>query len=261
MVKLKKETIAITDCKVSYQRGGTGEILLYLHGAGGSANSIPFLEDLAENFDVILPDHPGFGDSEDPEWLDNIHDTAYFYLDFMDALDLNRVHVMGSSLGGWIALEIAIRSIERFATLTLMNSAGLNVPGVKKGDLFMWDASTRICKLVYDQSLADKILGIKTTEKAAAIAIKNEFTTARLGWEPRFFDPNLHKWLHRIDVPTLVVWGENDNLFPVPYGEKLRASIPGARLELIKECGHIPYLEHPEQLKSLISDFLSGAES
>ena len=79
---------------------------------------------------MIVPEHPGFDDSDTPDWLDTIHDLAYFYLDFLAQLDLDRVHLAGVSLGGWIAAEMAVRDTSRLASLTLVGAAGIHVPGV-----------------------------------------------------------------------------------------------------------------------------------
>ncbi|MEQ8509758.1 MAG: alpha/beta hydrolase [Rhodospirillaceae bacterium] len=257
MTSLDTKTIDINGTKIIYRRGGKGRALLFLHGAGGAGNALGFCSSLTGGHDVIVPDHPGFGDSDMPDWLDTIHDMAFFYLDFLEALDLWDVHVVGQSLGGWIALETAIRSTERMGLLTLIGAAGLNVPGVKKGDLFMWDKETRYRTMIHDEALAAKLLAMPTTPEQDETAIKNEFTTARLAWEPRFFDPHLHKWLHRITVPTQVIWGEQDPVFPPPYGEALAARIPGAQLVMLQDCGHLPQIEKPAELSALIKGFSS----
>jgi len=261
MSALQTQTIKINGASIAYRRGGSGETVLFLHGAGGAGTALAFMEGFTESYDVIIPDHPGFGASDIPEWLDTIHDMAFFYLDFLDALNLSDVHLVGQSLGGWISLEIAVRSTERIGRLSLLGAAGLNLPNVPRGDLFMWDKETRYRNMIHDSALADKLLSMPTTPEQEEIAIKNEFTTARLSWEPRFFDPHLEKWLHRINVPTLVIWGDKDPIFPLPYGEAVKKHIPGARLAILKNCGHLPQIEKPAQLKELLMNFSSGLES
>ena len=125
--------VTVGGCRIGLMRAGSGEPVLYLHGASG-ASWLPFLQKLTKSFDVIAPEHPGFGESDSPAWLDNIHDLAYFYLDALEALQLSGVHLVGNSLGGWIAAEIAVRSTQRLASLTLAGSAGLYVPGVTQVD-------------------------------------------------------------------------------------------------------------------------------
>jgi pimeloyl-ACP methyl ester carboxylesterase len=265
MTALTKSVVEISGCKTTLRRGGPRDdgapTLLYLHGAGGSGNVVAFAESLAERFDVILPDHPGFGESDLPGWLDTVHDAAYFYLDLLKALDLRDVHVVGSSLGGWIALEIAVRSTQRLKSLVLSGAAGLNCAEARRGDIFMWEPEQRIRNMIVDQGLADKILGLKPSAEQAAIAVKNEFATARLAWEPRFFDPHLHKWLHRIDVPAQIVWGDTDRVFPLPFAHNLHKHIPGAALAIIAQCGHLPHVEQPGRFKQIITGFIDGLKA
>jgi pimeloyl-ACP methyl ester carboxylesterase len=255
MAALTKTFIDVTGCRTALRRGGSGPTLLYLHGAGGAGNVVGFAERLAERFDVLLPDHPGFGESDLPPWLDTIHDAAYFYLDILKALELRDVHVVGASLGGWIALELAVRSTARLKSLVLSGAAGLNCPQARRGDIFLWEPDQRIRNMIADPALADRILSVKPSAEQAEIAVKNEFATARLAWEPRFFDPHLHKWLHRIDVPVQIVWGDADKVFPLPFGENLQRHIPGARLTVISKCGHLPHVEQPDRFLSVITGF------
>jgi len=258
MAVLTKQLIEVAGCKTCVRRGGSGSTLLYLHGAGGSGNIAASAEALAESFDVVMPDHPGFGESDLPPWLDNIHDAAYFYLDFMTRLDLRDVHLVGLSLGGWIALEIAVRSTERIKSLVLSGAAGLNSAETRRGDIFLWEPAQRIRNMIVDQTLAEKILSVAPTEEQAAVGIKNMFATARLAWEPRFFDPNLHKWLHRIDVPTQIIWGDADQVFPLPFGENLQRHIPNSKLTVVPKCGHLPHVEHPDRFKAIITGFIAS---
>src|SRR5437868_4687556 len=111
----QRSEIIVNNCRVSLLRDGSGPPLLFLHGAGGGRGWSPFLASLSERFDVIAPDHPGYGQSETPDWLDNIHDMAFFYLDLIEALGLADIHLVGASLGGWIAAEMAVRSTARVA--------------------------------------------------------------------------------------------------------------------------------------------------
>lgn len=252
MATLTKDVLTVAGCNTCVRRGGQGRPVLILHGAGGSGNLVNFATTLADHADVILPDHPGFGESDLPVWLDNIHDAAYFYLDLLAALRIEQALVFGASLGGWIALEVAVRSTARIAGLVLSGAAGLNCAQARRGDIFMWEPHERIRNMIHDQALAEKIIALPQTSEQQGIAVKNEFATARLGWEPRFFDPSLHKWLHRIDVPTRIVWGEFDKVFPIPFGENLRRHIPGASLEVIAACGHLPHVEKPEDLKRIV---------
>ncbi len=235
--------IKINGCEISLKRGGSGESMLYLHGAAGAGSWMPFMEILAGSFDLIVPEHPGFGASETPDWLDNIHDLAYFYLDFLKELDLRDVHLAGGSLGGWTALELAARCTFRLKSLTVCSPGGIYVKGLPLEDAFLWNAEESIRNLFHNQEIADRLLERSQTEEEKNVAMKNHFTTAKLTWSPRNHDPHLYKWLHRIDVPTHIIWGKQDKLLPVEYAEEYRKLIPDSRVTLFDECGHLPHTE------------------
>jgi pimeloyl-ACP methyl ester carboxylesterase len=251
------ETIA--GCKIRLLRGGKGAPLLYLHGAGGGGIWMPFMEKLSENFDVIAPEHPGFGGSEMPEWLDNVGDLAYFYLDFIKRLGLNRLTLVGSSLGGWTAAEIAVRSCHDLKALVLSCPAGIHVKGVSKGDLFLWSPQETVRNMYLDQKIADQLLATPPTDEQQMTAAKNRLTTAKLGWQPRLYNPHLHKWLHRISVPTLLLWGDSDKVIPSAYGPAYQKLIPGSKLEVFKNCGHVPQVEQMDEWVGKVVAFAKEA--
>jgi pimeloyl-ACP methyl ester carboxylesterase len=251
-------TMAVRGCNVRLMRGGAGQPLLVLHGASGAGAWLPFMASLAERFDVIVPEHPGFGYSDTPDWLDNIHDMAYYYLDVLDQLDLHRVHLLGLSLGGWIAAELAVRDTRRLASLALVGSAGIHVPGVEQIDTFLRTDEQRIRDFFYDQTRADEMIARLLRPELEDVAMQNRVATARLSWQPRGHDPHLHKWLHRIDVPTLLLWGANDRLFPKDYAFAFQKLIPGSKVAIIPECGHVPNVEKPAAFVAELEHFIDG---
>jgi len=242
---MNERTIEIAGCRISLQRGGSGPTLMWLHGAGGGGRWTPALARLAESYDVVAPELPGFGASDTPEWFDNIHDVGFFVLDLLKALDLRGVHLVGASLGGWVAAEAAVRSTERLASLTLVGPAGLHMKGVPRPDTFLWTDEEATRALFHDQALADAMLAVVPDDAEQDRRLKNKFATARLAWSPRWHDPHLAKWLHRIDVPTLVVWGEHDRYLPAVYAQHWAGLIPGAAVQIIADCGHAPPAEKP----------------
>jgi pimeloyl-ACP methyl ester carboxylesterase len=254
-----RRELDLAGCSVRYQRGGSGVPLLYLHGGFGVAGWMPWMERLAATHDLIVPDHPGWGQSPLPPWLDNIHDLAYFYLDFMRALELERVHLVGHSLGGWLAAEIAVRSTERLATLTLVAPAGLRAPGVQKFDVFLatHEATTRAA--FHDQTFADQALAQPLDGDALDVHLQNRFALARVGWQPRLYDPHLHKWLHRIDIPTLVLWGADDRIVPIAHSVEFTSRIPGARSAVIAACGHSPHIEAVDAFVTAVAGQISAS--
>jgi pimeloyl-ACP methyl ester carboxylesterase len=251
--------VAFGDCRIRLMRGGAGEPLLYLHGASG-ANWLPSLQKLSKNFDVIVPEHPGFGESDTPAWLDNIHDLAYFYLDVLESLQLSGVHLVGNSLGGWIAAEIAVRSTQRLASLTLAGSAGLYVPGVTQVDSFLISEEQRLNNFFYDKNKAKEMISRVLHPDMEDTVLKNRQTTAKISWQPRSHDPHLAKWLHRIDVPTLLIWGDTDRLFPKEHAAAWQAAIPGAKLVTIPKCGHVPQIEQPDAFVAALEEFIGGRQ-
>lgn len=239
----ESSVIKIKGCRIHMRRGGRGPVILYLHGAGGAGGWMPFMEMLSARFDVIVPDHPGFGDSDTPEWLNNISDLAFFYLDFLEALDLRGIHLVGTSLGGWIAAELAVRNTARLDSLTLVDSAGIRVKGLPPADALTWSPEERARKLYVDQSFAERQLEHLPSPEEAAMRLKNEAITAKLIRRPRLYNPHLAKWMHRIDVPTQIVWGDTDPIFPTRYANEFHKLIPDSRVSIIPECGHSPQVE------------------
>lgn len=235
---------------------GADEPLVFLHGAGGMPLGGRFLERLAESFSVTVPEHPGFGQSDTPDFIRNIADMAMYYLDLLETLKLGRVHLVGASLGGWIAAEAAIRNSKHIASLSLMAPAGLRVKGVPMGDNFIWSPEENVRNLVHDQKLAEAMLAATPSEAEMDEQLKNRFMVTRLGWEPRWLDPALARWLHRIDVPALVLWGANDQLFPARYAQAWGEGIPGAQVEIVPDCGHLMHLEKPDLVAEKIAAFV-----
>ena len=250
--------LKVRDVGVRLRRAGRGATVLFLHGAGGVPQWLPFFDLLAERYEVLVPEHPGFGGSDDPPWLRSTADLAMFYLDLVEAAGLDGVHLIGNSLGGWLAAEILIRDRARFKSLVQLAPAGIRVKGVPGGDNFIWGPEEALRNLYHDQSFADRILAVKPSEEQMDAMLKNRFTVAKLGWQPRWFDPDLEKWLHRIKLPALVVWGENDKIMPPAYAALWRERLPEARLVMLENCGHLPHVEHAERVARDVCAFIEG---
>jgi pimeloyl-ACP methyl ester carboxylesterase len=251
----------VANCSVSLLRAGIGDPLLFLHGASGAGPWLPFKEELSNHFELLVPEHPGFGRSETPPWLDNVADLAYFYLDFIEHLGLKKIHLMGVSLGGWIAAELAVRNQTSLSTLTLIAPAGLHVPGAPNGDIFMWPPPQIVRSLYHNQDYAEAILRVQLSEEEQEIQLKNRLTTAKLAWEPRLHNPNLSKWLHRITVPTLILWGAHDKIIPVQHAAAFRDLIPGSHSEIFPESGHLLHIEETNRFVDVATRFLKGARA
>jgi pimeloyl-ACP methyl ester carboxylesterase len=250
--------ISVRGCGIAVMRAGAGRPLLLLHGAADGGHWLPHMADLAARHDVIAPEHPGFGASDTPAWLDTIPDLANFYLDLLDQLDLTNVDLVGFDLGGWIAAEMAVRNARRLASLTLVGAAGIHVPGVAQVDPFLRTDEQRIRDLFHDPARADEMVKRLLRPELEDIGLKNQTTTARLTWQPRGYDPQLAKWLHRITVPTLLVWGANDRLYPPAYASAYQELIAGAQLVIVPDCGHLPHVEQRHAFVAALEGFLAG---
>ncbi len=261
MAKHVSERVKIADCEIEVLSGGEGSPLVFLHGAGGAASWMPYMDRLAAHHALSVPSHPGFGRSETPDWLDGMGDLAYFYLEYLETQMREPVHLVGNSLGGWLALEIAVRSTAMVRSLTLISAAGIHLDGVPKGDIFLWSDEERAYNTFFDPEIAKARLARHPTEQEMEIALKNHFTTAKLAWHPRFYNPELQKWLHRIKVPTLVLWGDSDKIFPPAYGYALQGLIPGASLAIIPECGHLPQQERLDAFEEEVLRHTNGDAS
>ena len=112
--------------------------------------------------------------------------------------------------------------------------------------------------LYHDQSFADRILALTPDEAQMDLMLKNRFTVAKLGWQPRWFNPDLEKWLHRIKLPALVVWGDDDKIMPPANAAPWRERLPDARLVMVDDCGHLPHVEHAILIAKHVREFVEG---
>lgn len=242
--------------RIRVLRGGEGPPLVFLHGASGHVGWLPFLEALAQRHDVIAPEHPGFGVSDDPAWLDRPSDLAYFYLDLLEALRLDGVHLIGTSLGGWVAAELAVRNTARLKSLTLVCAVGITANGAVMDDMFRMSAEENAVRFYFDPQRAQRRLA-NLAHADPRVLVRNRSTVVRLSY-PHFVNPELAKWLHRIDVPTLLIWGENDGLVPPKFGEAYRRLIPQASLTVIPRAGHAPFEEEADAFLAAFDEFVAA---
>jgi len=252
----RRDFLTVHGCRIAIRRQGHGPSLLVLHGLDGASGFGPLTERLGARSSVVVPSHPGYDASDTPDWLDGIPDLANFYLEMIEQLDLRNLHLVGTCIGGWIAAEIAVRNATRLASLTLIAAAGVRAPGVAMGDPFLWSPEAQVRNLVYNQEIANDQLRVPAPEDELDRRLKNRFTSAKLVWNPRFHSPELQKWLSRVRIPTAIIWGENDKLFPVAQAREFERLIPHSTLSIIPHCGHLVHIENPDELSALIFDFI-----
>jgi len=254
------EWIDVGGLRVAYRRKGDGPATLYLHGAGFTRMWLPLYERLSRSVDLICPEHPGYGETEMPDWLDGFDDLVIHYDVLLDALELERVHLVGYSLGGWIAAELAVFYPRRFASLTLVTPAGLRIPGKPAADLFAMDPERLFMTLFNDPTRLPEVLPDFESLEEIEHQYGEAATLARLAWNPRF-DPKLEPRLARVECPALVVGAERDRLLHNESAERFADLIDDARFETIPGTGHALVIEQPEQTADVISSFVLAQSS
>jgi pimeloyl-ACP methyl ester carboxylesterase len=243
-------------------RGGEGPPLLFLHAAGGAGAWHPFHGLLARHFEVLAPDHPGFGGSDDLPEVEAMDDLVYHYLEVLDRLGLERVNVVGGSLGGWIAAELAVHSPERIDKLALLGAVGLRIPGHMATDLFLMTPDQVVATLFKHPEAAAGMFPAEPDVDFILAAYRDQAGLARYGWAPYLNNPKLERRLHRITAPTLVLWADDDRVIPIEHGRLYAERIPDATLQIVEDCGHAMYFERTEAFADAVSEFLlSGSES
>src|SRR5579864_2137576 len=248
--------------QVEVCQAGTGSDVAWLHGEGGPSWNV-FHDVLAQQRHVVAPSHPGFGATTGGERLDDIHDAIYFYLDLLDALDLHRLALIGHGLGGMFAAELAAVQPARFSHLVLIDPFGLWLPEAPTLDYFVLPPAELAEALYRDRESPAAQASARAPEgQDALIAFMLEraqtmAAAARYLWP--IPDRGLHKRLHRVAAPTLIVWGQADRVVPPPYAAEWQRRIPGSRLVMRENAGHLPHVEQPQVVGELTVDFLNEA--
>ena len=257
----REETIRVGGIDVHTLIGGSGPPLLVLHGAGGNRGWRRWMAAVAERHTVYAPTHPGFGRSGDAEWMEGIDDLARFSLWFLDTLGLPKAHVLGHSIGGWTAAELATMHPGAVDRLVLVAPVGLKPETGEILDVFFYSPAELLALTVHDPSTIpewDELYGRPPTPEEIEIATRNREMTARLTWKPYMFNPRLERFLPRVNAPALIVWGREDRIVPVVCGEQYRRLLPRATMTVFERCGHQPPIERPDDFARLVLEFLAG---
>jgi pimeloyl-ACP methyl ester carboxylesterase len=249
------DSIEVAGLRVAYRRKGSGPPTLYLHGAGFTRMWLPFHEQLSHSLDLIAPEHPGYGETAMPEWLDGFDDLVIHYDALLDELSLDRPHLVGWSLGGWIAAELAVFYPKRFASLTLVAPIGLRVPGKPLADIFAMMPEEVAGTIFNDLAKAADVLPDLESLEEVEHQFGEAATLARLAWNPRF-DPKLERRLGRVACPALVVGADQDRLVPYEMSQLYAELLPGARLETVSGASHALVVEQPEETADAIASFI-----
>jgi pimeloyl-ACP methyl ester carboxylesterase len=237
-----------------------GNPILFLHSGQGYDPWQSFAAQLAGGRRLVAPSHPGFGKSGLPDWLDSIDDIAHLYLELIERLELDQIDLVGCSVGGWIAADIASKMPRRFRRLALVAPVGVKTGPADKldiPDLFAMPQDA-VDKLVYrDPARMTADLG-KLADDALAGVFRNRESLALLVWEPWMHNPKLKHRLHRVTAPTLFVRGDADGVVSDAYLQAYAKLLPNARTETIAGAGHLSHLEQPQALLAAIRAFLEN---
>jgi pimeloyl-ACP methyl ester carboxylesterase len=232
--------------------------ILFLHGGGGFTPQQPFVAPLSAKRRLVAPTHPGFGKSGLPEWLDSIDDIAHLYLELMDILKLDSSDLVGCSIGGWIAAEMATKSPKRFRRIVFSGPVGIKVGPSDKldiPDIFAMPESDAL-KLTFHDPEQMKRDTAKMSDDELAAMFRARETLALLTWEPWMHNPKLKRRLHRVAAPALFIRGESDGLVSQAYLDAYARLLPNARTMTIKAAGHVPQLEQPAAFAATVLEFL-----
>ena len=261
MPAFTEETVDVGGVGVHTLKGGSGEPLLLLHGAGGNSGWLKFADALAEHYTVYYPSHPGYGKSPRPDWLESIPDMAAFYTWYLDTLGLERVRTIGFSMGGWIAAELVATCTNAVGKLMLVGAAGVKPNESEITDIFIISPAQVTELMFHDPSQApeyQQVYGRELTPEEQLTADLNREMAVRLTWKPYMHDPRLAGGLlKRVNVPTRMVWGRQDRIVPVECGSIYQEAIPGSELVVIENCGHSPQVEKPDEFVKTALEFLA----
>lgn len=261
---MEKKTIAIAGVDLElFDSGGpaAGLPILYLHEGRGFRPDSPHVGLLAARHRLIAPSHPGFGGSGLPDWLDSVDDIAHLYLELAARLGLEKAALVGASLGGWIAAEIAAKLPAWLERLVLVAPIGVKLGPPDRldiPDIFAMPQET-LHRLLHHDPEAMREEPSEMSDEELRIMLRNRETLALLTWEPWMHNPKLRHRLHGVRAPTLFLRGASDGLISAEYLAGYARLLPEARVETIAAAGHLPQLEQPEAFASAVLSFLGAS--
>jgi pimeloyl-ACP methyl ester carboxylesterase len=255
MAGWSEQKVELGDVKLRLSRGGRGRAVLVLHHDTGTPERLAFYDALADRFDVIVPNHPGFGSEERPSWMRHPRDLAALYQWLLADLGVERASLVGLGFGGWIAAEMAALAPRDFHRLVLVGAMGVKPP---EGYIFDQAIVSYIDYAkagFHDPAAFAKIYGDVSTDQLVAWDLCREMCF-RIAWKPYMYTPTLPHLLGGVRAPALVVWGEHDQIVPRSAGELYARSLREARFETVANAGHCVDMEQPEALARLITPFI-----
>ncbi len=257
---MQRGSIVIAGVELDLFEDGDGPPLLFLHSAQGFAPDHPYVPRLSAHRRLIAPSHPGFGKSSLPDWIDAIDDIAYIYLELLDRLNLRQLDVIGCSIGGWIAAELATKSPASVHKLVLVGPVGVKTGPIDRLDIpdIFAIPQSEMERLLFHDPERMRMDPSRLTDEQLAISVRNRETLALLSWEPYMHNPKLLHRLHRVTAPTLFLRGESDGLVSADYLAAYARLMPNASTDVIAAAGHAPQTEQPEAFTAKVLAFLGA---
>lgn len=254
MTAFKREEFMVDGVKTVVHSAGQGDPLVFFHGAG-TVDGFAFAERWTDKHRVIVPYHPGFGESGDDPSFTSLHDYVMHYLELFDMMKLDRINLVGLSLGGYLAAKFASEHGHRIKKLALIAPAGMIDHDHPPRDILMVPGDQLVGLLVSNFDMLKPFLPEKPDMDFIGERYREAGTVARLLWEHPA-DPKFMRYLHRVKMPTMILWGEEDKLVPVQQAETWRKFIPHSDIKVFKGAGHLVHLDKPEAVDT-IGKFLS----
>jgi pimeloyl-ACP methyl ester carboxylesterase len=252
------ERLSIGGIELEVLRRGTGRPILVLHGFQTIDPAARFLDLVGQHGEVIAPSSPGFGHSPRPKDFDTVYDLVHSYLEVLETLPGDKVTLMGFSFGGWLAAEAAAACSHRLDKLVLVDPLGIKISDRETPDIL--DIFNRSPDEVRQRSWHDPDRFApdfnEMPDEALVVYARNREALCLYAWHPYMYNPQLPRWLGRIKVPTLLLWGASDGVVTPDYGRAYSRLIPGSRFELIEAAGHYPEIEQPDSFVERVSRFL-----
>lgn len=249
---ITEREIAVAGLSIRLQQDGSGEPLLLLHHSTGNLGWIALYERLAESFAVTVPDMPGYGQSERPDWAREPRDLAVLLHRLLDRLDLDGVTLVGLGFGGFVAAEMATLNQRRLSRLVLVGAAGVKPDDGEIADQMLMDHDEYSKAGFSDDDAFEAYFGTEVDDAIDDIWDFSRVMTARLTWSPYMFSRQLPHLLTEVETPTLLVWGRNDRIVPLDCAARYEGALPNARLAVVESAGHNIDLEQPDELARLI---------